>query len=446
MHGLWHVPQVPKSTSGTAPPVFVPILLLVANLRQKVYRCQITVSTTRHRGFAVLQHVPKELFARVYITDQLVQRPVDRADFLKEKIALQELAARMLSGPDAVLPRFVELAMRMTGGSSSGLSLYEPENSQFRWQHLCGALATFNGATTPRDHSPCGVTLDNAAPVLARHPELAYRWIADAKIELPEVLLVPLFIGGKEAAGTLWITADTDGHFTREHARVATELATLVGIALHVKRGEQHLQRALEVQETLTREMNHRIKNLFALTDVMIRQSLRHCATKEDMVEALSGRLHALASAHSLVLRDHEVEGNHIDLKKLVRAVVEPHDHGLQLAKSQVDFQGPALGCPNEIANPVALVVNELATNSVKYGALGAASGRVSISWENTDGVFRLTWKESGGPTVEAPTRTGFGNKLVETTVVRQFKGTVHYEWLPEGLAVAIQFRSSLFT
>src|SRR5580698_4640873 len=88
--------------------------------------------------------------ASVFITDELFRRPAKKTDYLQEKLALQDLAARMADQPEDVLPRFVDLAMEMTGGVSAGLSLYEekPAPGVCRWQYLRGRLAPFNGATT----------------------------------------------------------------------------------------------------------------------------------------------------------------------------------------------------------------------------------------------------------------------------------------------------------
>ncbi|MBA3448831.1 MAG: GAF domain-containing protein [Pseudaminobacter sp.] len=209
----------------------------------------------------------------VFITHELATRPATMADFLKEKEALQQLAAGMVERPDAVLPEFVALAMEMCDGVSAGLSLFEQGSGAgvFRWQHVVGMLAAFDGATTPRHYSPCGITLDHRGPVLTRHSETLYAWIADAGIVLPEVLLVPLYIGGDAPLGTLWIVSDDEGHFHSGHARIASELATFVGIALHIQQTDQRLRKALDEQETLARETSHRVKNIFALTDSMIR-------------------------------------------------------------------------------------------------------------------------------------------------------------------------------
>ena len=195
--------------------------------------------------------LPQLTVADVFITDELDQRAPKKTDYLQEKLALQDVAARMADQPEEVLPRFVDLALEMTGGVSAGLSLYEesPPPGVFRWQYLRGRLAPFDGATTPRDFSPCGITLDRNAPVLAQHPERVYGWIADANIVVPEVLLVPLYLGGKVPLGTLWIVSDREGHFDSGHARALTELAAFVGIALRMVRSEHRLNQALEAQE-----------------------------------------------------------------------------------------------------------------------------------------------------------------------------------------------------
>ncbi len=195
--------------------------------------------------------LPQLTVADVFITDQLDRRAPKKTDYLQEKLALQDLAARMVDQPEEVLPRFVDLAMEMTDGASAGVSLYEedPAPGVFRWQYLRGVLARFNGATTPRDSSPCGITLDRNAPVLSLHPERVYGWIADANIVVPEVLLVPLYLGGKIPLGTLWIVSDREGHFDSGHARALTELAAFVGIALRMVRTEHRLNQALEAQD-----------------------------------------------------------------------------------------------------------------------------------------------------------------------------------------------------
>jgi hypothetical protein len=102
---------------------------------------------------ATLQEHPVR-FEDVYVPGELEGRAAPTADYLQEKLALQELALRLSDAPDEVLPKFVELAMELGGGISAGLSLFEDVPGTpgvFRWHNLCGVLQPFNGATTPRD-------------------------------------------------------------------------------------------------------------------------------------------------------------------------------------------------------------------------------------------------------------------------------------------------------
>jgi two-component sensor histidine kinase len=387
---------------------------------------------------------PEASVAAVFINDELRRRVPKKTDYLQEKLALQDLASRMADRPDEVLPRFVDLAMEIAGGVSAGLSLYEedPAPGVFRWHCLRGTLAPFVGATTPRNFSPCGVTLDLNAPVLSSYPERVYTWIADAQITVPEVLLVPLYIGGSEPLGTLWIVSDRAGHFDAGHARVMTELAAFVGIALHMQRTEQRLQQALDEQQMLAKEMSHRVKNLFAVTDGMIRVSAKTATTKDELALALSGRLHALARADALVRRNvgNAASPSRVsELGALTRTILAPHQVGEDAHASRFTIEGPALDCGERATNGLALVLHELATNAVKYGALHVEDGHVDIGWRKTDKIFTLRWVERGGPPIEtAPAADGFGSVLAKMMVVQQLGGTLDYDWAGSGLSFTI--------
>lgn len=381
----------------------------------------------------------------IYITGELAQRTLKPFDAARQNRALRDLAVHMLDHPQEVLPRFVELAMEMTGGSSAGLSLYEEEPAPgiFRWRYLHGKLARFENATTPRDFSPCGITLDENRPVLSRHPEIFYNWISDAKIVVPEVLLVPLYLGGPQPLGTLWIVSDEEGHFDANDARTASELATFVGTALRMLKTQTALKQALEEQEMLAKEMSHRVKNLFAVAEGMVRLSARSEETKEQMAKTLIGRFHALANAHGLVRRSFHTAPDAsrlLDLAVLIEMIVRPHDRVAPGAPSRFAICGPAIPCGEHALNGVALIFHELATNAAKYGALHSDGGQVDVRWaqEGEDLVFR--WSEQGGPAITAPPQTtGFGGKLLNDTVTRQFGGSFEHAWEPGGLKAMVR-------
>lgn len=384
--------------------------------------------------------VSKPDVSTVYAVD-LSQRPVPQGDAAREKAALLQLARRMHDAPGEMLPRFVELAMELTGGISAGISLLEQTEPSpvFRWHHLKGILSPFNGATTPRDFSPCGITLERSATTLTIHPERVYDWIPPG-LSLPEVLLVPLYIGRTEPLGTLWIVADRIGHFHCGHGATMQELAGFIGIALKMVRSEQELQQALEQQELLTREMSHRLKNLFTIVDGMIRISARSTDNKDDLVALLSGRLHALAAAHSLVRPSFsDVQGAASNLAELLSIVAEPHEPPTTGGRRRLSLRGPSVLCGEQSVNGLALVFHELATNAAKYGALCSENGRVDVLWQIDGDDLSITWSEDRGTQISIPPASkGFGSTLVEATVTHQFGGTLSYDWRPVGLSVNI--------
>jgi two-component sensor histidine kinase len=381
----------------------------------------------------------------VFITEELDRRTPVKIDALREKKALQEIAALMADDPSQVLPKFVSLAMEMTEGVSAGLSLLEenPAPGVFRWHHLTGTLARFTGSTTPRNFSPCGIVLDLDAPVLTAYSERGYDWIAACNVELPEVLLVPLHIDRKDPTGTLWIVSDEDGHFHREHARAMTELASFVAIAIRMLRTEEKLQKAFEEQSILTREMTHRIKNLFAMTDGMIRLAERGATTPKEMSALLSGRMHALADAHALVRREFSevgVSAPTSDLRQLIEKIAEPHEDFSSEGARRFSIEGPSIRCGERAANAIALIFHELATNAAKYGSIKNEEGRVRIAWRRRENSLQFEWKERHGPPIEEIARGhGFGSELVRR-MVDQFQGTVNYDWQREGLVATISF------
>ncbi|MBS0549578.1 MAG: histidine kinase, partial [Proteobacteria bacterium] len=279
------------------------------------------------------------------------------------------------------------------------------------------------------DFSPCGITLDCDTPILTRHSERYYPWIADVNVALPEVLLVPLHRGA-EQLGTLWIVSDELSHFNAGHVEAVKEIAAFVSIALQMHQTEKRLSRALNEQEMLTAEMSHRIKNLLATTGALVQMSSRGSATKDDMTHSLMGRLNALGFAHALVRSEfssgHEVRA--ASLHDLLNGVVSPY--------ATPALSGPDVRLGERATNAIALIFHELTTNAAKYGALGAAGGTVSVGWTIEDDKLVLTWTESGGP---APTTTqsGFGSRMVQGTVA-SLEGAIEYDWKPTGLSTKV--------
>jgi PAS domain S-box-containing protein len=171
-------------------------------------------------------------------------------------------------------------------------------------------------------------------------------------------------------------------------------------------------KRAEAIQRILTEELNHRVKNTLAMTQAIATQSLRHAKSAGDFVESFSGRVQALARAHSL-LTERKLQG--AELTDIVREQVL-----LEVPDERIAYSGPKLVLGSQTGVHLALVLHELSTNARKYGALSVPGGRLSIEWEvRTNGGrnLLLEWKENGVPKLSAPVTGGFGTTLIERTL-----------------------------
>ncbi|HUZ12875.1 MAG TPA: chemotaxis protein CheB [Caulobacteraceae bacterium] len=193
-------------------------------------------------------------------------------------------------------------------------------------------------------------------------------------------------------------------------------------------------------QELLLREMDHRIKNLFAVVAAMVTLTARSATTPAEMAAAVQGRLGALAGAHQLVRPNRHAEAarRQTTLGELARAALSPYIDPAGTADDlRVAFDGPEVALGVESTTSLALVIHELATNAAKYGAFSVPGGRVRVSWAKANGRLALSWDEAGGPPIDAaPEREGFGSLLARRSAQGQLGGDLVFHWNPAGLAV----------
>ncbi|MFC7474443.1 sensor histidine kinase [Dankookia sp. GCM10030260] len=198
-------------------------------------------------------------------------------------------------------------------------------------------------------------------------------------------------------------------------------------------------KRAERTRELLLRELDHRVKNLFAIVSGLVSFSARGATSPREMRDALLGRVGALARAHDLVRPAIAGAGAGLPgttLAEVLQALLEPFAGGGSLPE-RVSLQGPVLPLGATSAPAVALAVHELATNAAKYGALSHAGGTVAITWTADAAGLHLRWTERGGPAVAPPAHRGFGHRLV-TQSAAQLGGTASFAWPAEGLAVEL--------
>jgi PAS domain S-box-containing protein len=183
--------------------------------------------------------------------------------------------------------------------------------------------------------------------------------------------------------------------------------------------------------EVLAREAEHRAKNVLATVHAIVRLTQSH--TPAGLKQAIEGRIQALANVHRLFV---ESRWTGAELQSLVKEELAAYcEDGDRRAR----IDGPNLLLQPDVAQAIAVLLHELATNAAKYGALSVPDGHVQVVWSRAiDGQLVLCWAETGGPPVEPPARRGFGTRVMENMIRDQLKGEIHFEWRAEGLTCEI--------
>lgn len=189
-----------------------------------------------------------------------------------------------------------------------------------------------------------------------------------------------------------------------------------------------------EQRQLLIEELNHRVRNTLTVVQGMAHQTFRGIDMPAAPLAAFNARLHALAGAHTALSRSN---WGGAEMAEVVR-------EGLAICGEdivRVAMSGPSVRLRPSAAVALVLVLHELATNAVKYGALSDHGGRVTVAWTLPgDDRLTLTWQEAGGPPASSPSRTGFGSRLIASSISRQLEGEVDLDYAAAGLTCRLVF------
>ena len=205
-------------------------------------------------------------------------------------------------------------------------------------------------------------------------------------------------------------------------------------------------KQAEEGHELLAGEMSHRVKNLLAIATGLTAITSRSAKTTADMAQELTHRLTALGRAHDLVRPLPGQGGKAALLGDLFTVLLAPYDD-MGAFSGRVRVSVPRMGVGEQAATTLALVVHELATNSLKYGALSSQEGVLDISCAPHDTEVTVVWTERGGPPVQALTGDGgYGSKLLNRGMTVQLGGSISCDWNSEGVIVTLKMTKDRLT
>ena len=275
--------------------------------------------------------------------------------------------------------------------------------------------------------------LGQSLPSLA-HPDFLERALASNRALLAgevetcaaeQLFLVP--------GGETWI------HLTESMVRVEDEPAYVLAIIsdISARKEAEDAQSRHQIQlRLLINELNHRVKNTLATVQSMAAQTLRNEPDPVVAFEKFEARLMGLSGVHDILTRE---SWHGAELSEVIQRALRPFDE----AGGRFAVEGPAVRLQPGGALTMALILHELATNALKYGALSRRGGRVILAWtyDAAERALEVTWTETGGPRVTPPTRRGFGSRLIQRSLGGELKGSAAMDYRAEGLTCVLRAR-----
>ncbi|WP_125255582.1 MHYT domain-containing protein [Brevundimonas fluminis] len=230
-----------------------------------------------------------------------------------------------------------------------------------------------------------------------------------------------------------WVQAY--GSLVRTRAGRPFKLAGVVRDVTDRKRAFDELETSERRQKLLINELNHRVKNTLATVQSIAALTARRATSVEEFGAQFQARLMALSETHNLLTAQGWEQAT---LRDLLEKELRPY------SPEQFRLQGPDVILGPAQALAMGMILHELVTNAAKHGALSVSGGSVLVAWTEADanGLNVLDWLERDGPAVTAPTRSGFGSRLISTSVRGDLDGVADMDWTPGGLRAQLTFRA----
>lgn len=219
---------------------------------------------------------------------------------------------------------------------------------------------------------------------------------------------------------------------------LALRLRTPAELEREVLQRTESLRESENRRRMLMGELDHRVKNNITAIMSLAEQSMATNSTYEGFRTAFMGRLRSMARTHEALSSTRWAGTN---LQRLLERTLAPYE---KVGVHRILLDGPSITLPARATSSLSMSLHELATNSVKYGSLSTTQGSVTIEWQREkNGDLLIRWSERGGPTVEVPTRQGFGTLLLKGAIEHDLGGEVQIEYASSGLIATMRLPAS---
>ena len=365
-----------------------------------------------------------------------VELPSDHRQRLEDPFRLHTLDAIGGMGANLAseaLDRLANLASQATGAPIALVSFVDGERQVFASQKGVDDDLT----ETPLTHSLCQYVVSANAPLAisdARgHPLLGTNGAVE-DLGVTAYLGVPIRDPHGQALGSFCSIDTQPREWTERERDILADLAAMVETELR-------LRREVIERDLLSREMNHRIKNLFSLVGGIVSLSARKAETPAEVATIVKGRLQALSKAHEVVAPKAAATLGKVDgpsqLEALAGLLIRPHLDDADMT-ARVTLEGPDVEIGHRSVTSLALALHELATNASKYGCFSLPEGRLHLSWAMKDPeTLAVTWRESGVPPRAQDQQEeggGFGSRLIDLSISGTLRGSCETAWGEDGL------------
>lgn len=383
------------------------------------------------------------LLTTAKLNEMADQDNTNQEDLLEQQRVLAEFGdfALKTEAIDDILTRACDLVGRALETDLAKLMQLLPDGQTFTVRAGVGWRPGVVGevTVTAAENSPEGLTLKDGAVIstnIDQEERFEYHDFMKEHGVKAFVNVLVLSSNGRLPFGVLQVDSRRPRDFTQSDVEFLRSYANLLGAAIERLRVVDELRAAVREKDLLIGELNHRVKNTLTTVQSIASQTLRNAPSLSHASDAIESRLIALSQVHN-VLTDRSWA--HVALHDIVAQAVEPYR---SRGENRIHVQGPITQVPPRMALPLAMALQELVTNAVKYGALSNGTGQIRIHWTlddtSTPQRLHLMWEEAEGPPVQSPVRRGFGTRLIERSLAQELAGEVRIAFSETGVVCSV--------